>query len=452
MRMHPRNLWQAMSRPGYLRSVWPWRAVGYLLTGAVVGMVALVGFVTLAAVGGVLTVVLVGLPLLVMPALSGVVVARVERRRLRLVDLDPAPDPHREPVATGLWAWLTTRLKEQATWRELGYTLLFAGLLWPVDALAITVALLFPVSMAAAPLLMATVGDGRETKVLKQWTVTTWPTAFAVAVLGLLCLALGLYALGVVAGARAGLTRLLIASRDGELDARVVELSRSRVRLVDAFEAERRRIERDLHDGAQQRLVALTMTLGLARLDVPPGPLADQLAKAHDEAGTALAELRELVHGIHPKVLADYGLTAAVADAADRSVVPVDVDLSVPGRLEQAVEAAAYFVVCEALANIAKHSGARRAEVRGGHFDGRLVVEVRDDGGGGADVAAGSGLTGLADRVSVLDGTLSLSSPPGGPTLLRVEFPCEVTELTRPHGTSGACRAGGTTAEAGRCV
>jgi signal transduction histidine kinase len=426
-----------MSRPGFLLSAWPWRSVGYLLSGAVAGVVTLVGIVTLAVAGGALTVVLVGLPLLVMLALSGVVVARVERRRLRLVDVAPVPDPHRAPAVTGLWAWLTTRLREQATWRELGYTLLFAGLLWPVDALAVTVALLFPVSMAAAPLLMATVGDGREAKVLKQWTVTTWPTAFGVAVLGLLLLAAGLYALGVVAGARAGLTRLLIASRDGELGAKVVELSRSRLRLVDAFEAERRRIERDLHDGAQQRLVALTMALGLARLDTPPGPLADQLAKAHDEAGKALAELRELIQGIHPKVLADYGLTAAVADAADRSVVPVDVDLSVPGRLDQAVEAAAYFVVCEALANVAKHSGAGRAEVRGGHSRGRLLLEVRDEGRGGADASAGSGLTGLADRVSVLDGTLSLSSPPGGPTLLRVEFPCEVTELAEAPGTNG---------------
>ncbi|MEV7732085.1 sensor domain-containing protein [Streptomyces sp. NPDC088921] len=426
-----------MSRPGFLLSAWPWRAVTYLLTGAAAGVVVLVATVTLAVVGGALTAVLVGLPLLVMLALSGVVVARLERRRLHMVDAEPMSDPHRAPAATGLWAWLTTRLKEQATWREFGYTLLFAGLLWPVDALAITVALLCPVSMAATPLLMATVGNGREAKVLKQWTVTTWPTAVGVALLGLVLLALGLYALGVVAGARAGLTRLLIASRDGELDAKVVELSRSRARLVDAFEAERRRIERDLHDGAQQRLVALTMTLGLARLDAPAGPLADQLAKAHDEAGQALAELRELIQGIHPKVLADYGLAAAVADVADRSVVPVDVDLSVPGRLDHAVETAAYFVVCEALANVAKHSGAGRAEVRGGHSRGRLLLEVRDDGCGGADASAGSGLTGLADRVSVLDGTLSLSSPPGGPTLLRVEFPCEVTELAEARGTSG---------------
>jgi signal transduction histidine kinase len=419
-----------MSRPGFLLSAWPWRSAAYLLTGVVTGAAALVGIVTTAAVCGALAIVLVGLPLLVVVALSGLPVAWLERRRLRLIDRDSVSGRHQVPAAPGLWAWLTTRLREQATWRELGYTLLFAGLLWPVDALAITVALLFPLSMVCTPLLMATVGDGHEAKVLKQWTVTTWPSAFVVAVLGLLLMGMGAYALGVTAGARAELARLLIASREAELGAKVAELAGSRVRLVEAFEAERRRIERDLHDGAQQRLVALTMAIGLARLDAPPGPLADQLTKAHQEAGRALAELRELIHGIHPKVLTDYGLQAAVADAADRSTVPVDVNLDLPGRPPQAVESAAYFVVCEALANVAKHSGADRAQVSGGHRGGRLFLEVRDDGRGGADASTGSGLTGLRDRVSVLDGRLSLTSPPGGPTLLRVELPCQLTEAT----------------------
>lgn len=428
MHMHPRNVWQAMSRPDFLLSAWPWRSAAYLLTGALTGAVTLVGIVAVAVVCGALAVVLVGLPLLVVVALGGIPVARVERRRMRLVDRDPVSDGHRTPAAPGLRPWLTTRLREQTTWRELGYTLLFAGLLWPVDALAVTVALLCPMSLAATPLLMATAGDGHEAKVLKQWTVTAWPTAFGVAVLGLLLTGLGAYLLGVTAGARAGLARLLIAPREGDLGATVVELARSRVRLVDAFEAERRRIERDLHDGAQQRLVALTMALGLARMDSPPGPLAEQLTRAHEEAGKALAELRELIHGIHPQVLTDYGLPAAISDAADRCVVPVDVDLALPGRPARAIESAAYFVVCEALANVAKHSGAGRAQVSGGHHEGRLFLEVRDDGRGGADPSAGSGLTGLADRVSVLDGRLALTSPPGGPTLLRVEFPCEVPE------------------------
>ncbi|MFF0591176.1 sensor histidine kinase [Streptomyces sp. NPDC003781] len=431
--MRSRDLWQALSARRYLLSAWPWRAIAYLLTGAVTGAATLVGLAVALAVGGALTVVLVGLPLLLLTALVGIPLARLERHRLRLVDRAPVPGrPVREPSATGPWPWLVTRLRERATWRELGHALLFALLLWPLDALVVAFALAVPLHLAATPLVMAAFGGGEEAKVLKQWTVTTWPTACGVAVLGLLLLALGGYALGLAAGARAELARVLVgAPREGDPDARearVVELTRSRVRLVDAFEAERRRIERDLHDGAQQRLVALTMSLGLARLDAPPGPLADQLAKAHGEAGEALAELRELIHGIHPKVLADYGLPAAVADAADRSAVPVDVALELPGRLPRAVEAAAYFVVREALANIGRHSGADRAEVTGGHRDGRLVLRVRDDGRGGADAAAGSGLTGLADRVSVLDGRLSLSSPPGGPTLLSVEIPCEWTE------------------------
>ncbi|AXE87231.1 sensor histidine kinase [Streptomyces sp. Go-475] len=420
--MHPRNVWQALRRPGYLLSAWPLRSAGYLLTGAVTGVVVLVGIVVSAAAGGVLALALVGLPLLLGTALAGIPVAAVERLRLRLVDREPASDAHEPPGEPGLRPWLATRLRERATWRELGHALLFAGLLWPVDALAFAVFLLGPLTVVATPVLLAVNG---EAKVLKVWLVSTWPAAAGCAVLGLVLLALGAYLLGVVAGARAGLARLLVAPREADLGARVIELSRSRLRLVDAFEAERRRIERDLHDGAQQRLVALTMTLGLARLDAPPGPLAEQLAKAHEEAGAALAELRELIQGIYPKVLADYGLEAAVADAADRSAVPVDVDLELPGRLSEAVEAAAYFVVCEALANVGKHSGASRAEVSGGHREGRLFLQVRDDGRGGARAGAGSGLTGLADRVSVLDGRLSLSSPPGGPTLLRVEIPCE---------------------------
>ncbi|MET7680789.1 sensor domain-containing protein [Streptomyces sp. NPDC005423] len=433
--MRPRNLWQAMSRPGYLLSPWPWRAVAYLATGVVAGVGVLVALVFLVAVGGVLTLALVGVVPLAVTPLVGRPVASAERRRLRLVDHAPAPrPPHRTPPAAGPWSWYTTRLRERLTWREFGHALLFAGLLWPAEALVVTVALAVPLALTLTPLLLATAGDGRGTKVLKHWTVSEWPTAVGVALLGVLLLAAGAYVLGVAAGAAAGLTRLLIAPHDAELGVRIVELTRSRVRLVDAFEAERRRIERDLHDGAQQRLVALTMTLGLARLDAPPGPLAGQLATAHAEAGKALAELRELVHGIHPKVLTDYGLAAAVADAADRSTVPVDVDLHLPGRLPPAVESAAYFVVCEALANVARHSGAGRARVTGGHSGARLSLEIRDDGHGGADAGAGTGLTGLADRISVLNGRLALSSPPGGPTLLRVEIPCEPCEPTAPCG------------------
>jgi signal transduction histidine kinase len=312
-------------------------------------------------------------------------------------------------------------VREGATWRELGYAALLAVVLWPLDALVLAGAVLVPGALLAAPVMLA-VNGGTETKVLKFWTVDGWPPAAAAALLGVLGLAAGGYAVGAAAGVRAAAARALLVPADAS--SRIGELTRSRARLVDAFEAERRRIERDLHDGAQQRLVALTMTLGLARLDAPPGPLAEQLERAHEQAGAALAELRDLIHGIHPRVLADYGLAAALADAADRSPVPVDVALDLDVRLPGPVEAAAYFAVCEALANVARHSGAGRAELTGGWARGLLTLDVRDDGRGVASPDRGSGLAGLADRVAVVSGTLALTSPPGGPTRLRVEIPC----------------------------
>ncbi|GAA3415097.1 sensor histidine kinase [Streptosporangium vulgare] len=224
--------------------------------------------------------------------------------------------------------------------------------------------------------------------------------------------------------------RALLGPRQSDESRRVVELTRSRSRLVSAFEAERRRIERDLHDGAQQRLVSLTMTLGLARI-TRGDETAELVGRAHEQAKLALAEIRDLIRGIHPQILTDRGLPAAVADVADRSPVPVEVVMTLPARLPEVVEATAYFVVCEALANVARHSEARRATVTGRMDGARLVVEIGDDGVGGADAVKGSGLAGLADRVSVVDGRLVLSSPPGGPTLLRVEIPCTPIDPSR---------------------
>ncbi|WP_225801919.1 sensor histidine kinase [Streptomyces sp. NK15101] len=416
--MDPRTPWQALTRPRFPFGPWPWRAGGYLASGGLVGAVAGAGLLVL----GVFSLVLVGLPLLL---LFGLALGRAERLRLRLVDLDPVPDPHRVPAAPGLAVWFRTRATEQATWRELAYALLLATVLWPLDLLVLAVGAGLPLALLSAPFRLA--ADGHETKVVKAYLVTSWPEALAAALIGAVLLVALAYPLAAVAGARAALARALLAPRETGRPGAIGEVIASRARLVDAFEAERRRIERDLHDGAQQRLVALTMTLGLARLDAPPGgPLAEQLAKAHAEAGQVLTELRELIHGIHPQVLADYGLGPALADAADRSAVPVDIgaDVSALPRLPVAVESAAYFAGCEALANVGKHSGARRARITARHAGGVLRLDVEDDGRGGADPAGGSGLTGLADRIAVLDGTLAIMSPPGGPTLLRVEIPC----------------------------
>ncbi|MFD8687742.1 sensor domain-containing protein [Streptomyces sp. NPDC059651] len=416
------GLWQALRQRRYLRTAWPWRATLYLLTSVPLGLAALTALLLLAVAGSALTVVLIGIPLLLTLVLAGIPLAALERRRLRLLDPRPVAGAHREPDGTGPSSWLRTRLQERATWRELGYALLFALVLWPLEALAVGSAVLVCGGLIAAPPMLAASG-GEEARVLKIWLIDSYPPAFTALLAGLLLVPLFAYPLGALAAGRAALTRQLLSPPEAGLDSRIRELGRSRVRLVDAFEAERRRIERDLHDGAQQRLVALSMTLGLARLESPAEPLAGLLAKAHAEAGVALVEIRELIQGIHPRILTDRGLVAAVEDVADRSVVPVEVDLDLPDRLPEAVETAVYFAVCEALANVAKHSGAGRARVSGRAEKGRLVVEVQDDGVGGAGPGDGTGLQGVADRLSVLDGHLLMSSPPGGPTVFRLQVP-----------------------------
>ncbi len=405
--MHARTAWQALAqRPlRFLTSAWPWRSLAYLISGVLLG--GLVGAVvlTLAAAGLILLIVFVGVLLILALLLSGVYVARFERWRLRLVDLDPAPDPHRAPRQPGLRAWVQTRLREPATWRELGFTALSLVGLWWMDLGVLFGALAVPVIVMWSPV------DDSD----------VWGLFF----LGLLLLLPAPYTITAWAGARAAFTRAVLAPRDDELGAQLSEVRASRARLADAFALERRRIERDLHDGAQQRLVSLSVQLGLARLDAVPDSAMDRhLAGAQEQVALTLQELRALIRGVHPQVLTDHGLADAVGELATLSAVPVRVDIRLPRRLPPAVEVTAYYVVAEALANVAKHSGARQAEVTGRLHTDLLVLEIRDDGSGGADAATGSGLTGLADRLATLDGRMRLSSPAGGPTLLHVEVPC----------------------------
>ena len=215
------------------------------------------------------------------------------------------------------------------------------------------------------------------------------------------------------------------ARLDAELQTRLAELHESRARIVEAGFAERRRVERDLHDGAQQRLLALALDLRLARstLDRDPGAAAELLDAAAGGLTEATEELRELARGIHPPVLADRGLAAALNALASRSPVPVTVDTEQADGAPAAVEAAAYFVVSEALTNVARHANAASAVVKVRRSDGRLEVEVSDDGDGGADAATGSGLRGLSDRVAALDGSLEVDSAMGAGTVLRATIP-----------------------------
>jgi signal transduction histidine kinase len=216
-----------------------------------------------------------------------------------------------------------------------------------------------------------------------------------------------------------------------EVRAQLAEVRASRARIVEATDAERRRIERDIHDGAQQRLVALSLAIGRARgqLGAAADPeLEATLAQASDEVRSALAELRELARGIHPAILTQAGLEPAIRSLVDRAAVPTGLDFTVEGRLPQPVEAAAYFVVSEALTNVAKHAAARSARVSLHADGGTLIVEIRDDGCGGADPANGSGLRGLRDRVEAIGGTLEAISPAGRGTTVRATLPAENPE------------------------
>ena len=220
---------------------------------------------------------------------------------------------------------------------------------------------------------------------------------------------------------------LLLENRrmEAELKARLVELRASRARLVEAGDTERRRLERNLHDGAQSRLTALALSLRLARGRVEDGSeLAGILDASISELRLSLEELRELASGIHPPVLSEHGLQAALRGLAARTSVPVELVGSATGHLPAAVETAAYFVVSEALVNVTKYSQAAHATVRVERVNGRLLVEVSDDGVGGASPTGGTGLRGLSDRVSALSGTLELSSPPGEGTRVRAQLPC----------------------------
>jgi signal transduction histidine kinase len=320
------------------------------------------------------------------------------------------PDP---PGHAGQARRLRTWLGREATWRQLSYHLMvgpvveFAGLV-ALGLLGLGLALCFVFFWISA---------------VKGTHPLQVPTGLTVAGVALLGVAPWILRRVLRMDTRIG-GDLLGPNRAERL---LVSVTESRSGLVAAADAERRRIERDLHDGAQARLVSLAMNLGLiraTRTDLPQDALAI-ISEAHDETIKAIDELRHLVRGLHPAVLDDLGLDAALSALAARMPVPVSLRVNIAERASPAVEAVAYFVVSEALTNIAKHAGASRAAVTADRAGRILKVVVTDDGTGGADPSRGSGINGLAQRVRSVDGVLHLDSPPGGPTVLSVELPCE---------------------------
>jgi signal transduction histidine kinase len=443
--MSPQTPLEALAGRRLPVSTWPWRSLGYVLATLHAALIA----AALLAVPAVPWIVLAGGPfpvptvallivlgfvlVVALGPLIAVPVAATSRWRLAIVDRRPAGHARRMPGGGGVAGWLRARYADPAAWREAGYACLLATVV-PAASVAALCTLFLGGIFLASPVTLALIG-GRGYVSLFSWRASTVPQSVPFFFAGLVLLVLWSYLVTLVAGADAAVTRPLLFGGGPEerLRAELTEVAASRARLAGAFEAERRRIERDLHDGAQQKLVALTMQLGLARLDLPPRSAAEQaVTAAHEQARQLMAELRDLIHGIQPQVLTDLGLPAALSELADQAPVPVTVYSGLTGRLPGQAENTAYFAAAEALTNVAKHSGAANASVTALAGDGVLVLEVRDDGQGGADPATGSGLTGLADRVAVADGRMLLSSPPGGPTVLRVEIPCKNTSSWHP--------------------
>jgi signal transduction histidine kinase len=421
-----------------------WTSTIYVVTGLFIGIPIFTATVTLTALGfGLIPLALVGLGVLAIDLVVASWFGRFERARLAATLGREVPAPISKPMRPGFLGHVSGILGRGEAWRAV----LYGVQLLPVQAIGFTFVITAWVggwTCLSLPIWAWTLPDGGVhlphagiQQLDKPISAAVWlvPIAIGGAVL---IFAAPWIARGWAAMSEGIVVRLLGPSKQDRLSARVTELTETRSRVVDAADAERRRIERDLHDGAQQRLVALAVELGRAKARLAADPAVSDdtrelVAGAHVEAKLALAEIRDLVRGIHPAVLTDRGLDAALSALAARSPVPVslDIDLSAgddPRATSPAVEAVAYFVVAEVLTNTAKHAGASAAAVvarvdpASGTSRAHLLLSIRDNGQGGAD-PAGEGLRGLTDRVAALDGTLVVTSPPGGPTSVDVAIP-----------------------------
>ena len=421
----PAGLWHRVS---YLVLTLP---LGVLYFGVLIGGLA-------SAVGGAF---IIGIPLFVALMFLWRALARFERRLLRrLLDVDIA-SPYRTPLSASRLGRIRDRATDPATWKDLAYLLL----LMPLGIVSFTVVICLS-GTALGLLTLAGWGWAIPGGVdIGFFTVdTVWEGVLTIP-LGIVVWFLFLLAVrGLVSLHGAVARALLTASPDPVMAARVAQLQDSRARIIAAADAERRRLERDLHDGAQQRLVSLSMQLGLAKRRLAKGEEVGDLIEAADvELRAAIIELRDLARGIHPAVLTDRGLAAALRDIATRATVPVELGALPDERLPGPVEAAAFFTVSEALTNVARYAQAGVAHVDVRTVDGQLAIEVADDGIGGAEAGEGSGLRGLADRLGALGGELLVSSPPGEGTRLSATIPLDQPEPEPTLSAPAPAEAGG---------
>jgi signal transduction histidine kinase len=356
--------------------------------------------------------------------------ADLERRRASrtgvLVTRPYHPAP--EQAMAGGWQRFRWTVTDPATWRDLawltpgaivGFSLGMIGVLVPLYGLA-------GLTLTPVWIWLSTGWYGYGA----VWSIDTLPAALLCVPQGAVVLVVGLWVAPWLRRVDAYFARLFLApTRAAELRLRVTQLTVTRANTVDAQAAELRRIERDLHDGVQARLVSLSMMIGLidAFIDRNPAKAHKLLAEARESSRMALVELRHLIRGIHPPVLAERGLGGAVRALALSLPVPISVDIDLPGRPDTPVESAAYFAIAEALTNMVRHSRAHTGSVSVRHADGALTMVVADDGTGGADPTTGTGLRGIERRLAAFDGTIALSSPRGGPTVITMELPCALS-------------------------
>ena len=345
------------------------------------------------------------------------------------IDRPYLPPPWDDGSQPGLWRRYGWLLTDRATWRDLLWMVVDGSVGW---VLTLTPAglLAWGVFGLVMPAVWSPIAHAGGSNWYGFIHVTGTLTAWLSVPLGLVFIAAGLWAGPRLLPVYGRFARWLLAPAPGaQLARRVQQLAETRSAVVQTGAAEIRRIERDLHDGAQARLVGMGMTLDAAGqlLDENPAAARALLAEVRDSSTKALAELRDLVRGIHPPVLADRGLADAIRARALDSPLRVTVTAELAGRPDLPVESAAYFAVSELLTNVAKHAGAQRAWIDLRHDGGLLRIELGDDGHGGADPSRGSGLAGIERRLAAFDGVLSMSSPPGGPTVATVEIPCALS-------------------------
>ncbi|MFB4302727.1 sensor histidine kinase [Actinomadura sp. NTSP31] len=395
-------------------------ATGRLVAALRITVPALLGLAPLLVFLALLVVALPWLPDAVKPLRA---LANAERRRAGRVLGREIPEPYHDGRDTGLGE-ARRMVRSPALWRDIAWMVAsgYTGLLMAVLAVGLWPAIPYAASM---PLWWWAAPKGSVSAFVDLYT---WPQALTLPFLQTaLDVALLLWLVPRLVRWQARLGELLLRpTRRTSLTERVEELTETRAEALEAHGAELRRIERDLHDGTQAQLVAAALRLGLAdrRFDADPGAARALLLEARDGVEEALTQLRTVIRGVYPPILSDRGLAGAVRALAAGQHIPVEMDLDGAGRAPAAVEAAAYFVVAEALTNVAKHSGARTASVTVRREGARLLIRVRDDGKGGADAGRGSGLAGIRRRVAALDGTARIDSPDGGGTTLEADLPC----------------------------